>query len=89
MRRKHESVLSAIEDDAQQLNRLCELNVIEQVQNVCHTTVVQDSWEQGRSLAVHGWIYGIEDGLLHDLDVTIARQTDIAEAYRVATNSGV
>ena len=89
MRRKHESVLSAIEDDAQQLNRLCELNVIEQVQNVCHTTVVQNSWEQGRSLAVHGWIYGIEDGLLHDLDVTIARQTDIAEAYRVATTSGV
>ena len=89
VRRKHESVLSAIEDDAQRLNRLCELNVIEQVQNVCHTTVVQDSWERGRSLAVHGWIYGIEDGLLHDLDVTIARQTDIAEAYRVATTSGV
>ena len=89
VRRKHESVLSAIEDDAQRLNRLCELNVIEQVQNVCHTTVVQDSWERGRSLAIHGWIYGIEDGLLHDLDVTIARQTDIAEAYRVATTSGV
>ncbi|MDP7303511.1 MAG: carbonic anhydrase, partial [Pirellulaceae bacterium] len=64
---------------------LCELNVIEQVRNVCATTIVQGCWEKGNPLAVHGWIYGIEDGLLRDLDVTITEQVDVAEAYRIAT----
>lgn len=54
-----------------QLDRLCELNVIEQVANVCRTTIVQDAWERGQELTVHGWVYGLKDGLLSDLGVTI------------------
>ena len=54
-----------------QHDRLCELNVIEQVANVCRTTIVQDAWENGQDLTIHGWVYGLKDGLLKDLDVTI------------------
>ena len=87
VRQKHELVLRAIEDEAERLDRLCELNVIEQVNNVCHTTIVQECWENGQSLAVHGWIYRIQDGLIHDLDVTISGQSEIADAYRIAAKS--
>jgi carbonic anhydrase len=61
-------------------DRLCELNVIEQVANVCHTTIAREAWERGQPLAVHGWIYGLHDGLLKDLDVTV---TEFAEARTV------
>lgn len=54
-----------------QHDRLCELNVIEQVANVCRTTIVQDAWERGQELTIHGWVYGLKDGLLTDLGVTI------------------
>ncbi len=84
VRQKHEPVLRLIEDEAERLDRLCELNVIEQVNNVCHTTIVQECWENGQSLAVHGWIYRIQNGLIHDLDVTISGQSEIADAYRIA-----
>ena len=46
------------------------MNVIEQVQNVCQTTIARDAWERGQDLSVHGWIYGLTEGLLRDLDVT-------------------
>ena len=85
VRREHDDELRAIEDDTARLNRLCELNVVAQVNNVCHTSVVQEAWERGSSLSVHGWIYGIQDGQLRDLDVTNTGPDDIAEAYRVAT----
>lgn len=85
VRQKHEGLLSTIQPDAIRLDRLCELNVIEQVHNVCHTSVVQAAWEQGQSLAVHGWIYRLEDGLINDMDVTITEPREIAQAYRVAT----
>src|SRR5947209_4650965 len=65
--RSHETLLSEIADERQRLDRLCELNVIEQVRNVGWTTIVQNAWERGQELAVHGWIYGLEDGLLRDL----------------------
>jgi carbonic anhydrase len=65
-------------------NRLCELNVIEQVANVCQTTIVQDAWARGQELHVHGWIYGLEDGLLRDLNTTIAARDEAAPAYRAA-----
>ena len=71
--------------DSIRLDRLCELNVVEQVNNVCHTSVVQTAWEQDQPLAVHGWIYGIQDGLINDMDVTITSQDEIAPAYRMAT----
>ena len=68
---KHKSALAAIEDEDKRLDRLCELNVIEQVVNVRRTTIVQEAWERGQELAVHGWIYGLKDGRLRDLGVSI------------------
>ncbi|MCL1065507.1 carbonate dehydratase [Shewanella olleyana] len=58
-------------DEEQRFNRLCELNVMEQVANVTSTSIVQDAWDRGQELAIHGWIYGINNGLLTDLDVTV------------------
>ena len=53
-------------------DRLCELNVIESVANVCQTTIVQDAWSRGQELTIHGWVYGVHDGLIRDLDMTIS-----------------
>ncbi len=69
--RYHRNILDAIEDPLERREKLCELNVVEQVANVCNTTMVSDAWAQGQSLAVHGWIYRLEDGLLRDMDVTM------------------
>ena len=66
----------------------CELNVIEQVANVCQTTIARDAWERGQELTVHGWIYGITNGLLHDLNVT-AQSADEAHAAYEAGLSGL
>ena len=65
-------------------DRLCELNVVEQVWNVANTTVVRDAWARGQSLALHGWIYGLADGLLHDLGVTAAGEAELSDAYAQA-----
>jgi carbonic anhydrase len=65
-------------------NSLCELNVIEQVANVCQTTIVQDAWARGQELHVHGWIYGIHDGLLRDLNTTVAAPDEAPAIYRAA-----
>jgi carbonic anhydrase len=81
---KHSELLDSINDEEQRVNRLCELNVIEQVNNVCHTTIVQRAWKLGQSLAVHGWIYDLHDGLLKDLHVCITRPEEINELYRMA-----
>ena len=67
---KHRADIEVLEPKAQ-LRRLCELNVVEQVTNVSQTTVVQDAWARGQSLAVHGWVYSLEDGLIHDLGVEL------------------
>jgi carbonic anhydrase len=67
----HRDALRILPDDAARLDRLCELNVIAQVHNVCDTTIVQAAWRAGHRLSVHGWIYGLHDGLLRDLDVTV------------------
>ena len=66
----HAAELNSIKDPEKRLDRLCELNVGEQVANVCRTTIVEDAWARGQDLTVHGWIYGIQDGLLRDLKVT-------------------
>jgi len=84
VRQKHDAVLTTIGDENEMFDRLCELNVVEQARNVCHSTVVQDAWERGQELAVHGWIYAIKDGLLRDLNVTIGSPDEIANVYRVA-----
>ena len=81
IRKKHDTELSKISGEPLQLDRLCELNVIEQVQNVCDTTIVQKAWQRGQMLAVHGWIYRIQDGLLHDLDVTITNTGEMETRF--------
>ncbi len=81
--RKYHVSLNKIEDEAKRFDRLCELNVVEQVANVCHTTIVQTAWANGQDLSVHGWIYSIKDGLLKDLSVCISGQDEINEIYRV------
>jgi carbonic anhydrase len=68
---EHEELLAKIEDETERLDRLCELNVIAQVLNVGRTTIVQNAWQRGQELVVHGWIYGLQDGLLRDLDCSL------------------
>lgn len=80
----HAALLANINNDELRLNRLCELNVIEQVLNASRTTIVQNAWTRGQELAVHGWIYGIDDGLLRDLDIRISNQLELMEAYEQA-----
>lgn len=75
---KHAAKIDSITDETERLNRLCELNVIEQVLNVSRTTIVQNAWNRGQELAVHGWIYAISDGLLRDLHITLSNQTELA-----------
>jgi carbonic anhydrase len=72
--RSHQNKFEGIEDITKKHDLLCELNVIEQVNNVCYTTIVQNAWQQGQELFVHGWIYRIDDGILQDLKVTASGQ---------------
>ena len=81
---KHESTVSKEPDMAHRIDRLCELNVIEQVANVCQTTIVRDAWERGQELAVHGWVYGLNDGLVRDLGTTVMKPAEAAAAYQSA-----
>jgi len=80
---KHTAVLAATDQD-KRLDILCELNVIEQVANVCQTTVVRSAWERGQELAVHGWVYGLRDGIARDLGVSVGSQGDLTAKYRAA-----
>ena len=75
--RFHKSELDALESEVEKYNLLCELNVREQVLNVCKTTIIKHVWNSGRELSVHGWIYDIKNGLLQDLDICIACEKDI------------
>jgi carbonic anhydrase len=77
VRKKHEQQLAAITDETKAVSRFCELNVIEQVANVSQTPIVRDAWARGQALSIHGWIYALRDGLLHDLEVTISEPRDI------------
>lgn len=76
--------LEAIEDRETRADRLCELNVARQVANVCHTDIVQAAWRRGQPLAIHGWIYGLKDGLIHDLGVSIDRAEQLDALYRIS-----
>ena len=80
---QHREKLEAIADEEQRVNLLCELNVVEQVKNVCHTTIVQDAWDRGQELAVHGWIYSIRNGALKDLRVCMTSKDHLEDIYRV------
>lgn len=81
--RENRAELEAIEDRDARADRLCELNVARQVANVCHTDIVQDAWRRGQPLAVHGWIYGLKDGLIHDLGVSVERPEQLYHLYRM------
>lgn len=69
-------------DGEDKVNRLCELNIIEQVRNVCHTTIVKKAWNSGAELSIHGWIYSIEDGILRDLDTTVTSLEEAAQIHK-------
>ncbi len=79
---QHADEIDAIEDSEDKVDRLCELNVDEQVSNVAKTSVVQRAWRQGLKLSVHGWVYSLEDGILRDLDVTISSAEQLHPVYR-------
>jgi carbonic anhydrase len=87
VRWKHQAQVDAVDTEAQRHNRLCELNVIEQVVNVSQTTAVRDAWARGQELAVHGWVYDVRDGLLRDLGLCITAESELytsAEAARAS-----
>ena len=83
VRDRYQNQLKAA-DPAQKLDILCELNVIEQVVNVCHSTVMQDAWARGRVVTVHGWIYGVHDGLLQDLLMSVSGPEQLQSLHAVA-----
>jgi carbonic anhydrase len=81
VRNKHRVLLDALADDTQRLQALCELNVLEQALNVCGTTVVQDAWARGQAVVVHGWVYGLHNGLLEDLEITVREAGEVEPGY--------
>ena len=81
---KHGERVGRVAGLAERIDRLCELNVIEQVANVCQTTIVRDAWDRGQPLAVHGWVYGLKDGLLRDLGTTVVRPEEAQPMYQAA-----
>ncbi len=84
---KHEPLLVDVESVTSRHERLCELNVIEQVLNVCQTTIVQDAWARGQALAVHGWVYSLNNGRVRELSIDVAGADEVALAYRKAIDS--
>ncbi len=78
---KNKTVLEKIENDSERLDRLCEMNVVEQVKQVCDTTIVQSAWRKNQPLIIHGWIYRLQDGLLRDLGVSISNIDDLKACY--------
>ena len=87
VRQKHESHLAATSNEQEACDRLCELNVVEQVANVCQTTIARDAWERGQELAIHGWIYGLKDGLLRDLKTTVTNLSEASSGYEAAVSA--
>jgi carbonic anhydrase len=82
--RDHHAALLAATPEQHRADVLCELNAIEQVLNVAQTTVVQDAWARGQSLTLHGWVYGLRDGLLHDMHMTVDSNEQMDAVYRAA-----
>jgi carbonic anhydrase len=78
VQQKHERYLGEVMPTRERADRLCELNVTEQVVNVAQTTVVRDAWERGQQLSIHGWCYGLQDGLLRDLGMSVSKVEELA-----------
>lgn len=83
VKEKHQNIIDNIAAQ-KQCDALCELNVIDQVRNVCQTNIVQDAWRRGQNLTIHGWVYGLADGLLHELNARAAKPEQIADQYALA-----
>lgn len=81
--KEHKNDLSSIENFERRINRLCELNVARQVQNVSYTTIVQNAWQRGEKLSVHGWIYSIKDGLLNDLGLSVENPEKVDSIFKM------
>ena len=81
---KHAPMLAELNEESQREARLCELNVIEQALNVCQTTVVEDAWDRGQALSVHGWVYGLHDGRVRDLGLDVTGRSMLADSYQTA-----
>lgn len=86
---KHAHELCSIEDKKERANYLCRLNVVEQVRNVCRTSIVQNAWERGQLLSVHGVIYSIHDGILRNLEISVSSKSDLALASSKRSNTAV
>jgi len=87
VRDKYRDHLDRIESPDTKFDRLCEINVCEQVLNVCETTVLRDAWSRGQDVTVHGWIYDVGDGLLRDLKVSVGQEDETLDCYTSAINS--
>jgi carbonic anhydrase len=85
IRAQNAELLEAAPTPEKRINMLCEMNVRQQVLNICHTTIVQNAWNSGHSLSVHGWIYSIHDGLLHDLDFWLDGTHSVDPVYQMLT----
>ncbi len=81
---QHRALFTKTMTDAQSTDRLGELNVLEQVASVCRTTVVDEAWRRGQPLSVHGWIYRLEDGIVRDLGLSVAREHELGPQYERA-----
>lgn len=81
---KHAALLEQVETDSLRHARLCELNVIEQVSNVCQTTMLQDAWARGQKVSVHGWVYSLFDGRVRQLGIDVDNADQLASAYQNA-----
>ena len=79
---KYSDHLACYHDETAQVDRLCELNVVTQVINAAQTTIVQNAWERGQDLAIHGWVYGLEDGLVRDLGISLSNTDELASALK-------
>ncbi len=84
VRDRHAAQLAGLPDDRTRADRLCELNVLEQVVHVCQTSALQDAWGRGQHIEVHGWVYGLKDGLLRDLGLQVTGPDDVAPRYQAA-----
>jgi carbonic anhydrase len=84
---QHQPMLDAIDSVKARIDRLCELNVIEQARHVCQTTIVQDAWARNQPMSIHGWIYGLHDGRLRNLGVSTTDLAGIDAAYHRAVSS--
>jgi carbonic anhydrase len=84
---KHAACVHAVDGEDARTNVLCELNVIEQVSNVCQTTIVRDAWDKGQALTVHGWIYGLKDGLIRGLGLSASSAAEFEAQYGAALSA--